>query len=140
MILRLCKSLCCLTLLLVMIACVAHVKPSEDLSETTRKNFIQAMRMGQFKSAAAFIHTDQRADFMAIFKPLKDLHVTDVKLTDLQPRADDSGFDTTIEIEYYMLPSVSMKTFSFDQRWEFFSGEHEMHQGYFVVTPFPEFP
>jgi len=43
-------------------------------------------------------------------------------------------------MDYYLLPSVSVKTFRFEQSWEFFGGDDQPQNGYFIVTPFPKFP
>lgn len=140
MTLRICLRLFCLTVLLLMAACSNHAWPSKELAVSSRENFVTALRWGKIQSAAVFIHTDHREAFLAVFEPLKDLHITDVRLVELQPREDDNGFDTTIEMDYYLLPSVSIKTMNIDQRWEFFSGEESAHKGYFIVTAFPGFP
>jgi hypothetical protein len=43
-------------------------------------------------------------------------------------------------MDYYLLPSVTVKTFRFDQTWLFFSGDETELQGFFITTPFPDFP
>jgi hypothetical protein len=49
-------------------------------------------------------------------------------------------FETTIEMDYYILPSITVKTFRFEQTWVLFDGEDPALQGFLIVTPFPEFP
>ncbi len=46
----------------------------------------------------------------------------------------------SVEMDYYLLPSVTIKTFSFDQTWLYFDGEDSEPKGFFVTTPFPDFP
>ena len=71
---------------------------------------------------------------------MKDIDITDVKLADLQIYDEGQRFETTVEMEYYLLPSVTVKTFRFDQTWLFFAGADPAHQGFFIATPFPDFP
>jgi hypothetical protein len=59
---------------------------------------------------------------------------------DLQTSEEGWRFETRVEMDYYLLPSVTVKTFRFDQTWLFFSGDETELQGFFITTPFPDFP
>ncbi len=43
-------------------------------------------------------------------------------------------------MDYYLLPSVTVKTFSFDQTWVYFNGEDSPQTGFLIITSFPDFP
>lgn len=101
---------------------------------------MDAMRWKRFKVAATLMQTEHRQDFMETFTALKGIHITDIRLIDLIPAEGNRRFDTKIEMDYYLLPSVTVKTFQFDQTWKFFDEENHPLQGYFIVTPFPDFP
>jgi hypothetical protein len=81
-----------------------------------------------------------REDFLAAFNDLKDIHIVDVRLIDLQSSQEDRRFEATLEMDYYLLPSVTVKTFRFKQTWIYFDGEDPVLQGFLIVTPFPAFP
>ncbi len=134
------KRLCCLVLLLLLTACSSHMQPPAKLAELSRGEFKNALRWKQYEVAAGLMLPEHRKAFMKTFSALKDIHIVDVKFTDVQPAKDNQGFETTIEMEYYLLPSVTVKTFSLDQTWVYFEGEDPTHQGFFIATPFPAFP
>jgi hypothetical protein len=137
---NLCKKLCSLGLVLALVACSSHMQPPAQLAELSRDDFMAAMRWKRYEVAASLMLPEHRKDFMKTFSALRDIHIVDVRLMDLQPSGENQGFDTTVELDYYLLPSVTVKTFSFDQTWLYFEGEDPTHQGFFISTPFPAFP
>ena len=48
--------------------------------------------------------------------------------------------ETVVEMDYYLLPSVTVKTFSFDQIWVYTEKSDTSEESFLIVTPFPEFP
>jgi hypothetical protein len=134
------KGLCVLVLALIVVACSSHVKPTAKLGEMSRDTFMSDLRWKNFKAAASLMQPEHRQDFMKTFTALKDIDITDVKLIDLQISEEGRRFETTVEVEYYLLPSVTLKTFRFDQTWLFFDGDAPEQQGFLIVTPFPDFP
>ncbi len=134
------RKLCCLMLVLMLVACGSHLQPSADLAETSQHNFMKAMRWNKFRSAARYLVPEHRKDFLETFLPLKDIHIVDVKLVDLLPSKENRRFDTTIEMEYYLPPSMTVKTLNLDQTWSYFDGEDPTRQGFLISTPFPDFP
>lgn len=140
MVLTFCKSLSSLLLVLMLVACGSHLQPSAELVENDLNDFTKAMRWNKFKTAASHMRPEHRKDFIKTFVPLKDLHIVDVNIMDLQPSEDNQRLDTTIEMEYYLPPSMTVKTFSFDQTWIYFEGDDTTSRGFFISTPFPDFP
>ncbi|MDT8444818.1 MAG: hypothetical protein RQ722_11015 [Desulfuromonadales bacterium] len=140
MILNFLKILCGCMLALLLAGCSSHVQPTAELGEMSRDDFISAMRWKRFKVAASLMQPEHRRGFMKTFSSLKDVDITDVRLIDLQVSEEGWRFETTIEMDYYLLPSVTVKTFSFDQTWLFFTGDDSELQGFFIATPFPDFP
>jgi hypothetical protein len=121
-------------------ACSGPAKPSEDIGEMSRDDFMNAMRWKQYRVAASLMQPEYGQDFLKTFRALKDIHIVDVRLLDVKTSAEGRRFETTMEMDYYLLPSISVKTFSFDQTWEFFSKDDSKAQAFFIVTPFPDFP
>jgi len=128
-------------ILLSLLACSSHLdKPVNEVAELSRKDFMNALRWKQYKAAAEFMLPENRKDFLATFNKLKDIHITDVRLLDLQEKAEGRRFETSIEMDYYLLPSVSVKTFTFAQDWVYFAGEDSSQKGFRIITSFPDFP
>jgi hypothetical protein len=140
MVFNLLKGLCCLVLALVLVACSVMQQQPTKLAELSRTDFMNAMRWKQYDVASNLMVPEHRKEFMKTFVPLKNLHIVDVQIIYLQPSEENRRFETTIELEYYLPPSVTVKTFTFDQTWVYFEGEDPTHQGFLITTPFPDFP
>ncbi len=140
MIIKFLKSLCGFFLLLTVVACANQIQPVSEIGEMSRDDFMNAMRWKQFKVAAELMLPEYRNDFMAACAKVKGIHITDVRLMNLRNSAEGRRFETTIEMDYYLLPSVSVKTFSFDQTWVFFDGDNDERKGFLIITSFPGFP
>jgi len=135
------KVLCSSAILFSLLACGSSFDKSvNETGEMSRDDFMNALRWKQYKVAAGFMLPENSKDFLATFNKLKDIHITDVRLLDLQETADGRRFETSIEMDYYLLPSVSVKTFSFDQDWVYFAGDDTQQTGFRIVTSFPDFP
>ena len=141
MILNVMKVLGSAAILFSLLACSSHLDtPVTEVAEMSRDDFMNALRWKQYKVAAEFMLPENRKDFLATFRKLKDIHITDVRLLDLQEKAEGRRFETSIEMDYYLLPSVSVKTFSFDQDWVYFAGKDSAQKGFRIITSFPDFP
>lgn len=127
-------------LALIVIACSSQVKPTAKLGEMSQDTFMSDLRWKSFKAAASLMLPEHRQGFMKTFTALKDIDITDVRLIDMQRSEDGRRFETTVEMEYYLLPSVTLKTFRFDQTWLLFDDDDPAQQGFLIVTPFPDFP
>ena len=134
------KKLCGFVLVSMLVACSGHIQSPTTLAELSRDEFMDAMRWKRFEVAASLMLPEHRKDFMKTFMPLKDFQVTDVKIISLQPSDENRRFEMTIEMEYYLMPSVTVKTFSFDQTWVYFDGDDPTQQGFLITTSFPDFP
>jgi len=140
-ILNVMKVLGSAAILFSLLACSSHLdKPVTEVAEMSRDDFMNALRWKQYKVAAEFMLPENRKDFLATFRKLKDIHITDVRLLDLQETTEGRRFETSIEMDYYLLPSVSLKTFSFTQDWVYFAGEDSSQKGFRIITSFPDFP
>jgi hypothetical protein len=128
-------------LTLCLAACLAQSQaPPDKLAESSRDDFISALRWKQYPVAASLMKPEFREGFLETFNALKDIHIVDVRLINLKATQEGRRFETTLEMDYYLLPSVTVKTFLFKQTWIYFEGEDQALQGFLIVTPFPDFP
>ncbi len=130
-----------LLLTLVLLAACAPPKMAPQAQfEITRRDFAERLRWGDFAGAARHLAPPQREDFQRRFADSPDLHITDVRLESAE--AGDGGRQvvTWSTIEYYLLPSTTVKTFRFRQEWEY-SGDGRFNRatGWQWVL-FPTFP
>lgn len=135
------KTLFCLLLLqLTLGGCSSHSPPVGKLGEKSRDDFMASLRWKRFGVAASQMQEEYRENFKQTFARLPQIHITDVRLLDLLPEADGRRFTATIEMDYYNPPSMTVKTFRFDQTWVYFDAKNAAQQGFLITTPFPPFP
>ena len=135
------KMICGVSITLTLIACSSHVQPIGKIGEQSLKEFKSALRWKQYQVAASFMEPEFREHFVKTFRGFKeDLHIADVRLIHTQKFEDGRHLEVIYEMEYFILPSVTLKTFSFDQTWVYREETENSPEGFFIVTAFPEFP
>lgn len=112
------------------------INPPEKQQSAALDDFIYALRWQQYKAAAGFMEREHRKAFLGQFSDQKDLTITDVRLVETLLSPDAQQAEAVIDIDYYLLPSVSLKTFRFEQTWAYSEAENS----YRIITPFPPFP
>ena len=141
MALKFSKYCCGLLLTLILAACLGQSQePPGKIAELSRNDFMSALRWKQYQVAASLMKPEYREGFLATFNALKDIHIVDVRMINLQTSQEGRRFETSLEMDYYLLPSVTVKTFRFKQVWIYFDGQDPALQGFLIVTPFPTFP
>jgi hypothetical protein len=96
-----------------------------------------ALRWQRYQDAAAFFTSEHREAFLTQIETIqKSLNVTDIRLQRLDLKDDGRRAETRMEMDYYILPSASLKTMRIDQTWIYF----ESGGGFLITTPFPKFP
>ena len=130
-----------LLLMVSLCACGGRMQSVDQLATMSRDDFMSAMRWKQYPVAAAFMQQQEdREHFLKTFRELRDLHVTDVRMVDLKNYEQGKRFNVLMEMDYYLPPSVTLKTFTFDQTWVYFGDEDSPARGFQIVSPFPNFP
>jgi hypothetical protein len=125
---------------ILFLAACATLEPPAARFPTTVDNFLQQLRWKDFQGASQHMAEEYREDFLNQFSGLNDLRITDVRLESTTIREKDQLMETWAVLEYYLLPSISIKTFPFRQEWEL-RGADRYHTGtWVIVTPFPKFP
>lgn len=125
--------------LVVLLGC-SVLYPPEKQGRSALDDFVYALRWQQFNAAAGFMKPELREDFLDQFKDLKDLTIVDVRLKETLLTDEGRRADTLIEMDYYLLPSATIKTFEIAQTWEHTEVAGDLKGRYQIITPFPPFP
>ena len=123
----------------LLLGCAPIVPPGEQFDSVTR-DYLQRLRWMDWNGAARHIAEEQRDEFLERFGSLKDLHVTDARLESVEMLPEDSRALTRIALEYYMLPSATVKTLMLRQEWIYHPGDRAAPGIWRMVTPFPPLP
>jgi hypothetical protein len=71
---------------------------------------------------------------------LSGLNVTEVRLTRIDLKDEGRRAETRLEMDYYLLPSATLKTLRIDQTWVYFEAGDSEYSGFLITTPFPKIP
>ncbi|HKL24754.1 MAG TPA: hypothetical protein VJ910_00835 [Desulfuromonadales bacterium] len=103
--------------------------------------FVLAMQLEEFSAAAVHLVPDNRQAFLEQFATLdKDLHIIEARIAEMVIGAEGRRAEVALEMDYYLLPSVTVKTFRFDHTWIYYEASGQMPARYQIVTPFSRFP
>lgn len=117
-----------------------HLPSPEETFRRASSDFTQRLRWQDYQGAARHFSEPRRDYFLKQFKGQKDLHITEVRLESADYLPDEKRMDSTIMIEYYLLPSVVVKTFRCPLQWDLFpSGEYQPGE-WRITSVFPSFP
>ena len=120
-------------------SCGMVARPGQDFSVASRE-CMQRLRWMDYPAVAGYLSEEHREDFLDRFYSLADLHIVDVRLERVELREDERRAETTTVIEYYLLPSTTVKEFFLHLEWAYTGGDR-YHAGFWqITTPFPPFP
>lgn len=126
-------------LILALTACTLLNPPAKQ-RKTALEDFMYALRWQRYPEASQFFVREQRQGFLDQFEALKGLNITDVRLKRVDQSAEDRKAEVRLELDYYLLPSATLKTLQVNQTWVFFETADTDNNGYLITTPFPKFP
>jgi len=124
----------------VLSSCAAVTRVSDDLTPAAF-DFAQRLRWKDFNGASRYFdEAAKKHAFVEQFAEMEDLQITDVRVETID--LDESGqrATTRMTLEYFLLPSVSVKTFSFKLDWAYAGLKPNAAESWFIASPFPPFP
>lgn len=126
-------------LALTLTAC-ALLNPPAKQRKAALDDFMYALRWQRYMEASQFFTREHRRAFLDQFEGLKDLNITEVRLKRVNQSVEGRRAEVRLEVDYYLLPSATLKTLQVDQTWVYFETADADSNGYLITTPFPEFP
>ena len=128
-----------LLLALLLTAC-SVINPPAKQRKSALDDFTYALRWQRYPEASQFFVREQRRAFLDQVDALKGLNITDVRLKRIDQGVDGRQADVRIEVDYYLLPSATLKTLQVDQTWAYFETPDTDGNGFLITTPFPKIP
>jgi hypothetical protein len=112
-------------------------KVSEDFDKGTR-NYIRMVRWNELdQTPLSFVEDSLRAEFEKRVKAAKDVQIADYRVKNIECKPDKGVGELTVEWDYYIPPSITLKTVEDPQKWRYV--EEENRKGWMLLTLFPEF-
>jgi hypothetical protein len=118
----------------------AQVVKPESQFLSPQDDFMQRLRWRDYQGAAKHFTEPHREGFLQQFRGSGDLNVTDVRLESARYVAEGERMETVVVVEYFMLPSVAVKTFRLEQQWTYFREEEKQSGEWLITSVFPVFP
>jgi hypothetical protein len=118
-------------ILLLLAACAASSRPQEQF-QTVSFDYLQRLRWHDYHGVARHLAVEHREDFLDRFLYRSDLRFTDVRLDHVEVGPEKDRIVTHVVLEYYLLPSATVKTLPLRQEWL-----HDPKAGWQMVTPLP---
>ncbi len=118
-------------LLLALTGCLGAPRPQEPFRPAV-SDYVQRLRWQDYHGVARYLAEEHREAFLERFLPLSDLRITDVRLDSVEPQAEKDRMVTHIVLEYYLLPSATVKRVALRQEWI-----HLPSFGWRSFTPLP---
>lgn len=127
------------TLFLTLLAgCASTPIPTSNLLKMTR-SFAERLRWQDIDVVAAYVVAEEREAFRANWKGVEDLHVVETRVTGFK-MVDEETAEVTMDIDYYLLPSATVKRIDSQQVWEYRAGDRLQVGSWELASGMPMLP
>ena len=135
------KLLAALLLMALALAACGLLNPPEKQRKSALDDFIYTLRWQLYPEAASYFASKHRQPFLDQFEKVRgNLNITEVRLQQVDFKDDGRRAEVRLEMDYYLLPSATLKTLLIDQTWVFFDTGDSEAAGFLITTPFPKIP
>jgi len=114
------------------------VSPQEEFQKQ-QALYMQTLRWKDCPNMAAFFTEPRREHFFDQTLGLDDLRITDVRLLRSTFQEETAQVKTIVEVDYYLLPSLTVKTLRMNQDWTFYPGDNFNSGVWQITSPFQGF-
>lgn len=118
--------------------CASKPSPGSSLLKVT-KAFSERMRWEDFDVVAAYVAAEEREAFLANWKVGDDLKVVETQVEGIKMLDEDTA-EVSMTIDYYLLPSTTVKQVESQQEWRYTAGEKFQIGSWELVSGVPMLP
>jgi len=123
----------------LLLACGLAAQPRKEFQSVFR-DYAERLRWRDYKGVARYLDEAERGAFLNRFGSLDDLNIIDVQLDSADFAESGHRVVTTTNVEYYLLPSLTVKKLRLRQQWVY-QGADRYHPGTWRIEgAFPAFP
>jgi hypothetical protein len=135
----LCRWSVVLLMGLLLIGCGLAARPQQEF-QPAFKDYVERLRWRDYQEVAAYLPEADREEFLQRFSALDDLHIVDVQLESADFSEEGHRAHTTLALEYYLVPSITIKKVRLRQEWGYQGGDRYHPGTWMLAGPFPPFP
>lgn len=125
--------------LLLSSGCGLAVRPTEEFLRDS-DDYLQRLRWQDHNGVARYLIESERQAYLDRWSGQEDLRITDVNLDRMDFQNEGRQAQTRVTLEYYILPSTTIKKLRLPQSWEYLGGDRTHPGQWQIVTPFPPPP
>ena len=128
------------TAILIILASCQSIHESNVADEFDRgsKDYFHKVRWHELENVPLyFVNDPLREDFKKRVVAARKVEIADYRVKDLECLPREGKAEVTVEWDYYIPPSVKLKTVEDPQKWQYF--ENDEKKGWMLMTLFPEF-
>lgn len=118
-------------------SCITQGSIHADFEKDFR-NYNEMLRWHQFDEASIFPVDSISAGYRERLKAAKDVAVVDYRIRNIQYDEKKREAEVTVEIDYYKMTAVTVKTVIDNQKWTYKEKEGKGH--WRLTSLLPEFP
>ena len=126
-------------LAVLLVACGLAARPRQEF-QPAFQDYVERLRWRDYQGVAAYLPEADREDFLQHFAALDDLHIVDVQLESVDFGQDERRVRTTVALEYYLIPSITVKKTRLRQEWQYQGADPYRSGTWKLASPFPPFP
>jgi len=129
-----------LVFMLVLVSACAMLPTHKDDLHEKSDDFMLRVRWLDFPGAALHFEGEDRQAFIEQFEDIDDLKVTSFTMARIDVEVPEEKVTIHYRLEYYMLPSATIKKKRFSLDWEQLPSKGPNSAYWRIVEPFPELP
>jgi hypothetical protein len=124
---------------LCLLACAAVLRPVE-VFPARNEDFVKRLRWLDYQGAAQHMDETVRKDFLERFSDNEDFRVVDFYVDQIEFRDDGRQVIVWHMLEYYVLPSATVKKERIRLEWKFHEENKLLPGAWLISSEFPQLP
>jgi len=103
-------------------------------------DYVRCIRWMDYWRAASYMEEKVRDDFLGMIEELGEIQIVDARLEGVDYRSGEGEGYTNVLLEYYRLPSATVREIRLRQKWVFQGVDLSSGGDWKIETPFPTVP
>lgn len=119
--------------------CGMVARPAEEFFPASN-DYLQRLRWQDHNGVARYLVESERGAYLEQWSGQEDLRMTDAQLDSVDFLEEGQQAQTRVTLEYYRLPSTTVKKLRLNQTWKYLGGDRTHPGQWQIITPFPPPP
>lgn len=119
--------------------CGMVARPTEEFLPASN-DYLQRLRWQDHNGVARHLVESERDAYLEQWSDQQDLRMTDAILDSMDFQQQGRLAQTRVTLEYYRLPSTTIKKLRLNQTWKYLGGDRTHPGQWQIITPFPPPP